>query len=116
VHQAALRSLSAHGMRSRGAEMTEEQTSVIRSAHLMLQMLSSTFPNPSTSDPSRGAAESFALLLERARAAFSGIKALTTITAPSSGDGLPSLIAALSLLVGALPDLPGDERPVPGHL
>ncbi len=89
--------------------MTEEQTSVIRSAHLMLQMLSST-------DPSRGAAESFALLLERARAAFSGIKALTTITAPSSGDGLPSLIAALSLLVGALPDLPGDERPVPGHL
>jgi len=96
--------------------MAEEQTSVIRSAHLTLQMLSNTFPNPSTSDPSRGAAESFALLLERARAAFSGIKALTTITAPSSGDGLPSLIAALSLLVGALPDLPGDERPVPGHL
>ncbi len=96
--------------------LDDEQISVIKSAQLMLQMLSTTFPNPSTHDPIRGAAQNFGTLLQRARTAFPTIEALATIALPSSGDALPGLIAALSLLAGALPSLPSGERPAPGFL
>jgi hypothetical protein len=97
--------------------LNDGQVSVIRRASLMLQTLTSTFTNPSTTDPIRGAAaNNFATLLQDARTAFPMIPTLNTITAPSSGDSLPGLIAALAMLVGALPDVPEGERYTPGYL
>ena len=52
------------------------------------------------------ASYTFGSLLNRARDALPTNTALSTITAPSSADPLPGLIAALSVLVGSLPTCP----------
>jgi hypothetical protein len=106
-------SRSLHGSPRAERTMDAEQVSIIRTAHLMLQTLTTTFSNPSTNDPIRlSAAQNFQTLLDRARAAFPTIAALKTIRAPGTGDALPGLISALSMLVGALPEPPAPpERP-----
>lgn len=92
--------------------MNDEQLSVIKTAGLMLHMLTTTFPNPSTHNPIRFAAsQNFMALLDRARAAFPTIQALESIRPPGTGDSLPGLISALSMLVGALPEIPAPPTP-----
>lgn len=96
-------------------ELDEEQVAVIRSASLMLHSLTTTFQNPSTGDPIRGAAaQNFNNLLECAQEVFLELSRLRRIARVVPGDSLPGLIPALGNLVGSLPDLPSLERRSPG--
>src|SRR5713101_5055866 len=96
---------------------TDEQIAVIRTAHIMLSSLTTTFKSPSTSDRiGRAAAANFNALLMRARQAFPTLQGLSTVSEVHSFDPLPGLIAGLSALIGSLPSLAGPEERRPGFV